>query len=318
MASVFARACALAAAGRPQEAILLVRQEAARGDAEALFVLADWTLTGEGVPQNVAQARELYRRAGDAGHALAATFHTNLLASGVGGPPDWPRAVERLRAEASADPARRKILSLIEAMALAPDGAPAEVPGGRRLSASPEVSFFEGLFSPAECDHLVAVAEPAFTRSVITDVRTGRQHPDPVRTSDGAGLNWLLADPAVHALNRRLAAISGTSVEQGEPLYILRYRPGQQYRPHVDAYVGKPNQRVMTALVYLNDDYEGGETVFPRAPLRLKCRKGDAILFRNTLADGRPDPASEHAGLPVTSGTKFVASRWICERPFVW
>jgi prolyl 4-hydroxylase len=69
-------------------------------------------------------------------------------------------------------------------------------------------------------------------------------------------------------------------------------------------------------LVWLNEDYQGGETHFPTAGLRLKGRRGDALLFRNTGPDGRRDPASGHAGLPVASGEKLIASRWIRERPF--
>ena len=38
--------------------------------------------------------------------------------------------------------------------------------------------------------------------------------------------------------------------------------PGQEYRPHFDAIGNADNQRVLTFLVYLNDDYEGGETDF--------------------------------------------------------
>ena len=126
----------------------------------------------------------------------------------------------------------------------------------------------------------------------------------------------MIADPAIHALNRRLAAASGTGVEQGEPLQVLRYRPGQQYRPHFDAIPGLANQRVATALVYLNEDYEGGETCFVRSGLKVKGRRGDAIVFRNTTDEGRADPASEHAGLPVTAGVKLIASRWICAAPY--
>ena len=47
-------------------------------------------------------------------------------------------------------------------------------------------------------------------------------------------MHWLIEDPVIHALNRRLAAVSGTAWDQGEPLQILRYSPGQQYRNHFD------------------------------------------------------------------------------------
>jgi prolyl 4-hydroxylase len=150
----------------------------------------------------------------------------------------------------------------------------------------------------------------------VVDPRTGRQIPHPIRTSDGATFAWLIANPAVHALVRRIAAASATRVEQGEPLQVLRYRPGQQYRSHLDAVPAHGNRRILTMIVYLNDGYEGGETRFVKTGLSVRGRKGDGLLFRNTLPDGRPDPMSEHAGLPVTAGTKLIASRWIWERDF--
>ena len=137
-----------------------------------------------------------------------------------------------------------------------------------------------------------------------------------VVTSDGASLQWVVEDPALHALARRLAALTGTDYDQGEALQILRYRPGQQYRPHVD-WLGEDKPRVLTALVYLNEDYEGGETAFTKAGLKVKGARGDVLVFRSVGADGAFDPMSEHAGLPVTSGTKYLASRWIRARRWV-
>jgi prolyl 4-hydroxylase len=104
-------------------------------------------------------------------------------------------------------------------------------------------------------------------------------------------------------------------VQQGEPLQVLRYVPGQEYRSHLDALPASQNQRVLTMLVCLNDGYEGGETSFVRTGLKWKGRKGDALLFRNAGEDERPDPSSQHAGLPVTRGTKIIASRWIRAKP---
>lgn len=314
-ADIIAQANALAAAGRAAEAVALAQAAAARGDPFGLFTLADWRLRGAVLPQDPAAARLLFGRAGERGLRTAAFFHTNLLAAGVGGPADWPAATARLAAEAQTDPRRAETLALIEAMALAPDGTPARVPQSERLSASPDVRLFPGLFTAAECDYLVRIAEPGFARSVVHD-SSGREYPDPVRTSDGSTLHWLIADPAVHALNLRLAAASGTAVEQGEPLQILRYAVGQQYRPHLDALPGVPNPRVATALVYLNQGYEGGATRFVRSGLEVRGRKGDGLVFRNTTPDRRPDKAAEHEGMPVTKGVKLIASRWICAEAY--
>ena len=107
-----------------------------------------------------------------------------------------------------------------------------------------------------------------------------------VRIADSAGFTLPLENPAVHALNQRIAAASGTSWAQGEPLQVLRYRPGGEYKPHFDALPGFANQRILTMIVWLNEDYEGGETMFLRPGAKFKGRTGDALLFRNTLPDG--------------------------------
>lgn len=285
-------------------------------EADALFEAATARLRGDGGARDLAGARELFRRAGGEGRVDAAIVYANLLAAGVGGPRDWPGALRLLAALAEVDPRSRRELERVEAMALSAGGDPLAIPEGEAVCAAPAILFFSGLFSTDECAFLSAAAAPMLQPAVVVDPASGRQRPDPVRVCDGAGFPWPLENPAIHALNRRLAAASGTEPEQGEPLQVLRYRPGGEYRPHFDAIPGFDNQRSMTFLVWLNEDYEGGETFFPTPGLRLKGRTGDAILFRNTGADGARDPASGHAGLPVTAGEKRIASRWIRARPF--
>ena len=295
--------------GRVAEAYAIVRRLAGAGDPEAMFALADMFWRGAGVEQNVALGREIFRRAAAAGHPMATRAYTNLLANGTAGERDWPGALRRLAEEARNDGRRTQMLGLIQKMALTPHGDPAAVPPGQRLSELPLVSLFPGAFTAAECDYLMMVAEPHYEQSVVVEGNAGEVR-RPVRTSDGSTFHWLIEDPAIHAINRRLAAISCTDVNQGEALQILRYRPGQEYRPHCD-WLEEPNPRVLTALIYLNDEYEGGETAFVKTGLKVRGRKGDAIVFRSMAPGGGLDPMSEHAGLPVTSGTKYLASRWI-------
>jgi prolyl 4-hydroxylase len=265
---------------------------------------------------DAATARALFRRSGELGRKDSAVIHANFVACGTGGPRDWPRALDLLRGLARINQRSARELALVETMALTPDGDPLSVPEGESVCESPSIVTFRALFTPAECAYLAAAAAPMLEPAAIIDVRSGRQVRDPVRISDCCGFTWPLENPAVHALNRRLAAASGTKVEQGETLQILRYRPGGEYKPHFDSIPGFINQRAMTMLVWLNQDCEGGETWFPAPKLALKGQVGDAVLFRNTGPDGRRDPASAHAGLPVESGEKIIASRWIRQRRY--
>ena len=309
-----AEAFALFQAGQVPAALEIVERHAAAGDADGLFTLGDMYWRGIGVERDHARARDLFRRSSDAGQPMGIRAYTNLLANGSTGVRDWTQALTRLADEARTDGLRAAMLQLIGSMNLTPSGDPARVPSGERLSDAPKVTIFRQGFTPQECDFLIAVAEPTYEESKVIgtdgDIRTL------LRTSDGSTMHWLIEDPATHAINRRLAAFTGTNVDQGEPLHVLRYRPGQEYRPHVD-WLLDDNPRILTALVYLNEEYAGGETEFIKTGLKVRGNKGDVLVFRSQAADGGLDPLTEHAGLPVISGTKYLASRWIRARKHI-
>jgi prolyl 4-hydroxylase len=271
-------------------------------DADALFEQAVASLR----VNRVDDAREQFGRAAKAGRRDAAIVHCNLVASSG----DWGRGLQLLAALARHDGACRRQLALIGKMNLS-----ATLRGGV-VSERPRLTFFPGFFSAEECAYLIQAARPMLAPSVVIDAATGAHRPDKVRIADSAGFTLPLENPAVHALNQRIAAASGTGWAQGEPLQVLRYRPGGEYKPHFDAISGFENQRILTMIVWLNDGYEGGETMFLKTGAKLKGKTGDALLFANILRGGSRDPDSAHAGLPVTGGEKLIASRWIRARPF--
>jgi prolyl 4-hydroxylase len=306
------RAYGLVRAGQEREGLEIIQRRAEAGDPDALFTLGDLYWRGVLVPADLPRGRRIFALAEAAGNQVARRAMTNLMASGVAGPRDWPGALSRLREEARGDLRRAHMLRLIGEMELTPFGDPARIPEGRRLSESPQVSLYPKAFTRAECDYLIAVSEPCFEPSVVV-THDGREMLDPIRTSEGSTMHWLIEDPATHAFNRRIAALTGTHTAQGESLQILRYRPGQQYRRHFD-WLGPVNRRMFTALLYLNQGYEGGETEFSKAGFRVRGETGDVLVFRNAGADGTLDPLTEHAGLPVATGTKYLATRWIREK----
>jgi len=101
-----------------------------------------------------------------------------------------------------------------------------------------------------------------------------------------------------------------------ESLQVIRYRRGEEYAPHHDWVLsGQRNRhqptRWATLLLYLNDDFEGGRTVFPRAVnaqnhdgISIAPEQGMAVLFYNMLPDGNVDDLSQHGSEPVTEGEK--------------
>lgn len=297
--------------GDTARAIAVIQQAADRGDPDALFQAALWRLIGRPLARDLPRARMLLRRAADAGSSDAAMIEIALTANGSGGTKDWPTALRLLRQAASTNPAAAAQLATLDAMAIDTAGNPSTLPRPQMLSVDPAVSRFPALLTPDECRYLIAAVDDILAPATVVDPATGRMISNPIRTSDGAVIGPTRENLVVRAINRRIAAISGTPFDNGEPLSVLRYRPGQQYRLHSDALPGNANQRVATVLVYLNDDFSGGETDFPAIGVTVKPAIGDAVLFRNITGSGAADQRMVHAGLPVTKGVKWLATRWI-------
>jgi prolyl 4-hydroxylase len=102
---------------------------------------------------------------------------------------------------------------------------------------------------------------------------------------------------------------------------VAHYTAGGKFNAHYDAcnsdnaYCDKMNrhagQRRATLLVYLNDDFDGGQTVFPHIGKTVTPKKGMGILFWNTTAETDAIiPESMHKGNPVVRGEKWICTKW--------
>ena len=88
-----------------------------------------------------------------------------------------------------------------------------------------------------------------------------------------------------------------------ERFRFYRYDPGQKFAPHFDGYFERGNERSqLTFMVYLNDDFTGGETKFyggDLTALRVSVRpqRGMALVFAHLQL---------HEGAAVVEGRKYV------------
>jgi FOG: TPR repeat, SEL1 subfamily len=308
-------AMALAQSGRAQDGLLVLRAAQAMRNADAFLLEGLWLLEGRFVERDETAARAHIARAAELGNAGAARTLAALTACGIGGPPDWMEALSVLDRSSGADPLSRHQLDLISCMAIDQKGCPTVHFARRAVSTDPRLERVDGLLTAEECAFLVKLADPRMKRAAVFHDGEQRFVEDPVRRSHNAGFSVVSEWPFVRAINLRIAAATGTDVERGEPLQALRYGPSDEYRPHCDAIAGMANPRILTALIWLTEDYSGGETCFDELGIRERGRTGDLLLFGNTLPDGSPDPRTRHSGAPVTSGVKYMASRWIRSRP---
>lgn len=134
----------------------------------------------------------------------------------------------------------------------------------------------------------------------------------------GMAFGALTSDVMVRCIERRIAERTDWRMEAVEPSSVICYKPGQEYRPHVDYFTDQQiaenrartldfgGQRVVTFLICLQAAEAGGETCYPRVDVTVSYRPGTAVLHYNTLPDGRQDELSVHHGMPVTQGEKWL------------
>lgn len=266
--------------------------------------------------RDFATAREALRQAVTIGHVDGALMEIALVANGSGAAPDWPHAKALLDLAEPRDPVAARHQALLKAMDLDAQGKPTRTYAPVQLSSAPNVMLFRNFLTSEECAHVAQVASDLMEPSRVIDPTTGVAIAHPVRRCDNAVIGPTREDLVIRALNLRIATATRTRVDQGEPLTVLRYQPGHEFKPHYDGLPGTKNQRIKTMLIYLNQGFEGGETEFVTCDLIVRPRAGDAILFDNVDATGAIDLQSRHAGLPVTRGTKWLATRWIRAAPY--
>lgn len=194
-------------------------------------------------------------------------------------------------------------------------------PGGDVLSAEPRIAVSPRFLSPRICDWLIRLGKPHLRRAELIDGVTGQVREDADRTNRSAELTPEHGDMVLAFVRARIAAMANVAVPALDFSQILHYEVGQQFRQHYDFFdvsvpayareVATSGQRALTVLVYLNDDYEGGHTAFPRLNRAFRGNKGDALIFWNLQPDGKPDFRTLHVGTAPTRGEKWLFSQWI-------
>lgn len=259
----------------------------------------------------------------DAGDGEAAHHLALMHGAGLGCPQDWSEALRRLRQAAASGHTLAK--ATCDFLGAEPDvQAWISPPAPTELSASPHVLTIDGFIDEATCAWIRDRAEPYLEKAKVFDPETGEGQVKWSRTNSAASFALLDCDLVMLLVRQRIARATGLPVAGLEPFHVLHYAPGEAFTPHYDwldpskaghqADLEEFGQRVATFLVYLNEDFEGGETQMEAAGVRHRGKTGDALFWANVRPDGRIDLATMHAGLPPTSGEKWVYSQWLRNR----
>jgi hypothetical protein len=329
------------AAGRHDDAINELAKATQGGDVDATTELGKRLIVGDRAPHLPHDGARFLLDAVAAGSVEAALRVATLAALGAYVEHDWAHALGLLAfaAERGSESARAQLRVLCrspgpaEAAAAIDWRASAEridlgswlrPSRGTAMCADPVIRHYPEFVDDAVCDYLINRARGNLSRALIYDPAYGRDVADHMRTNSAAGYDLMSADLVQIVVQYRIAATTGLPINNLEGPTILHYRVGEEITNHFDFVnpkipnyqdeIARRGERIITFLIYLNDDYEGGETDFPKASVRHRGRRRDGLLFTNALPSGQPDLRMVHAGMPPTAGEKWIFSQFIRNR----
>lgn len=170
----------------------------------------------------------------------------------------------------------------------------------------------DDFWSPAQCAAMIADAEArGFDEAPITTgrgavMRKDIRNNERVMFEDRALAASLFEHVRAHVpveLPVRHAppgTPSWRAVGLNERFRVYRYQPGQQFKPHFDgSFIREKDveESALTFMIYLDDDFVGGATVFHDDGVIITPKKGIALLFHHPLL---------HEGRVIERGIKHV------------
>jgi prolyl 4-hydroxylase len=330
------------AAGAHGDAITHLAAGARKHDAEAMTRLGKRLLVGDRAPCLPKDGASLIADASARGGAEAAAVLAVLYAVGASQGHDLRSALESLILSAERGwPGAQDQLSLLAAgpddgNAVAPTGdwralgkhvdlrAWRGVPEHTDLSARPLVRSYPRFASSRACRRFIDRARGRLSRALVYEATSREVMVKPTRTNTAAAFNLVDTDLVFVLAQLRMSACLGVPLRHFEAVTVLHYAEGEEITDHYDFVdpnlpshaqeIAQQGDRIVTFLVYLNDDYAQGETAFPRLGISHKGGRGEGMYFVNAR-DGAADTSTLHAGRAPVGGEKWIISQFVRDRP---
>jgi prolyl 4-hydroxylase len=321
-------------AGRHAEAVELLTRACRQSDLTALSLLGHRILVGDRAPKAPKQAMSLLLQAAKGGEPRALARLAALMAGGAYIKQDWRGALDLLgQAAAAGDASARGQLTTLQ-----PAAAPAadwstmagRVPLDYWLSPATVVPLHEkvgrvaDLVPPPVCAWLIGRGSGRLQPALVYDAVDHSNRVHEMRTNTMALFDYSTYDLVQFLVQARMALTCGYPMQHCETPMVLHYDVGQQITPHYDfidaqaadyaEQIREQGQRMVTFLLYLNDDYTGGETTFPELGIVHRGVMGHGLYFINAHADLSPDRRMLHTGSPPTAGEKWIVTQFIVSK----
>ena len=118
-------------------------------------------------------------------------------------------------------------------------------------------------------------------------------------------LNNKLWEVAYKNYREKYNIISSLGPHNSYVMKVQKTKPGEGYHIwHCEADDRESSTRVLVWTVYLNDNFDAGETEFLYQQYRYKPKRGDVVIFPAAFTH-------THRGNPPINGTKYIITGWI-------
>jgi prolyl 4-hydroxylase len=177
-----------------------------------------------------------------------------------------------------------------------------------------QLYVYQGFLGHRDCDMLIKKINK---EAVPSSLYEGTDQPG-FRTSYSCNLSrW---DPDVGRIEVRMSDTMGIHNDFAETMQGQRYKAGQEFKAHHDFFHPSEaywqtertagGQRSWTAMIFLNEPEEGGNTEFPNLGIGVRPQAGMMLIWNNMTPEGKPNYKSLHTGTPVIKGVKHIITKW--------
>ena len=193
------------------------------------------------------------------------------------------------------------------------------------LCDEPLVYTISNFIDDETCNHFIEKANLSLATALVADDNKGTTSKGRTNTNCWISHN---TDSITMKVAKDIADVVGLPVENAESFQVVHYDTEQRYNGHFDAFVKddternrrllkRGGQRMITALVYLNDVEEGGHTSFANLKIDVAPDKKKLLVFHNCYPGTTKRHANSlHAGTPPTKGEKYAFNLWFREQKF--
>lgn len=190
----------------------------------------------------------------------------------------------------------------------------------KKIQHTSQIWTIENFLSEEECQNLIIFSETKSYQEATVSLKNGAKMMKNIRNNDRLIYeDKKLAQAYWKKLKEFCPVFINEIVEEELQTYqaielnslfrFYKYESNQRFKKHIDGRVrlekeGKNYESRITFMIYLNEDFEGGQTVFDYKnekneieKIEIQPKTGTALCFVHEI---------KHEGKPVPTGTKYV------------